>query len=157
GAYVQDQWTTGKLTLNLGLRYAVYDAFIPAQHSPAGPFEPERDFPAVEHSPQWKNLSPRLGIAYDVFGTGNTALKASLGRYPIPSVGAAVAYPSSRLAASPARPWNDSNSNYAPDCDLLNPAANGECGGWDDLSFNRPGTRRAPDGLTGLNRQSYNW
>jgi aspartate-semialdehyde dehydrogenase len=25
----------------------------------------ERDFPAVEHSPQWKNLSPRLGVAYD--------------------------------------------------------------------------------------------
>src|SRR5437773_7316046 len=77
GVYLQDQWTARKLTLNLGLRYTVYDAFIPAQHLPAGPFEPVRDFPAVEHSPQWQNLSPRLGVAYDLVGTGKPALKAS--------------------------------------------------------------------------------
>jgi hypothetical protein len=157
GVYAQDQWTTGKLTLNLGLRYTVYDAFIPAQHLPAGPFEPARDFPAVEHSPRWQNLSPRLGIAYDLSGTGKTALKASLGRYPIRNVGAAVDYPSARLAASTARTWTDTNGNYIPDCDLLNPKANGECGGWDDLSFASPGTHRAPDALTGFNAQSYNW
>ena len=157
GVYLQDQWTARKLTLNLGLRYTVYDAFIPAQHLPAGPFEPVRDFPAVEHSPQWQNLSPRLGVAYDLFGTGKTALKASLGRYPIRNVGAAVDYPSARLAASTARTWNDSNGNYVPDCDLLNSAPNGECGVWDDLSFGRPGTHRAADALTGLNQQSYNW
>src|SRR5438067_2002753 len=157
GVDAQDQWTARKLTLNMGLRYTAYDAFIPAQHLPAGPFEPVRDFPAVEHSPQWKNLSPRLGVAYDLFGSGKTALKASLGRYPIRNVGAAVDYPSSRLAASTARTWNDSNGNYVPDCDLLNPAANGECGTWDDLSFGRPGTHRAADALTGLNQQSYNW
>src|SRR5262245_15124263 len=157
GVYAQDQWTAGRLTLNLGLRYVVYDAFIPAQHLPAGPFEPARDFPAVEHSPQWKNLSPRLGVAYDLFGAGKTALKVSLGRYSIRNVGAAVDYPSSRLAASTARTWSDSNGNYVPDCDLLNSAANGECGTWDDLSFARPGTHRAEDALTGFNQQSYNW
>jgi len=157
GIYAQDQWTARKLTLNLGLRYVVYDAFIPAQHLPAGPFEPERDFAAVEHSPQWKNLSPRLGVAYDLFGTGKTAFKASLGRYSIRNVGAAVDYPSSRLAASTSRTWNDANGNYVPDCNLLNPAANGECGSWDDFSFDHPGTHRAADALTGFNLQSYNW
>ena len=30
--YVQDQWTTRRLTLNLGVRYSVYDMTIPAMH-----------------------------------------------------------------------------------------------------------------------------
>jgi hypothetical protein len=46
-----------------------------------------------------------------------------------------------------------------PDCDQLNPAANGECGAWSDQNFGRPrlSTRNAPDSLTGFNKQFYNW
>jgi hypothetical protein len=159
GVYVQDQLTVRKLTLNLGLRYAVYDAFIPAQHLPAGPFQPERDFPAVEHSPQWKNLSPRLGAAYDLFGSGRTALKVTLGHYSQRNVGAAVDYPFSQPAVSTSRTWNDANLNYVPDCDLRNPDAQGECGAWDDRTFGglTGSTRRAADALRGLNLQNYNW
>ncbi len=28
-----------------------------------------------------KDITPRLGASYDLFGTGKTALKASLGKY----------------------------------------------------------------------------
>jgi hypothetical protein len=35
----------------------------------------------VQH---WKDLSPRAGIAYDLFGDGKTALKASIARYVQP-------------------------------------------------------------------------
>ena len=160
GVYVQDQWTMRRLTLNLGLRYNEYDAYIPATTLPAGPWVPERSFPEVKHSPNWKNLSPRLGGAYDLFGTGRTALKVSLGRYPARNLGAAVGNPVSNQAANTTRNWNDANGNFVPDCDLRNPLANGECAQWSDLTFGqiREGnTRLADDAKRGFNRQSYNW
>ena len=168
GVYAQDQLTIRRLTLNLGLRYAVYDAFIPAQQLPAGPWVPARDFPAVEHSPRWQNLSPRVGAAYDLFGGGKTALKVSLGRYAARNTGIGVDIPVQNQAVSTTRPWNDTTypvgdprrGNYVPDCDLMNPSPNGECGQWSDLSFGQVSggnTRRAADALSGFNRQNYNW
>ncbi|HME99485.1 MAG TPA: carboxypeptidase regulatory-like domain-containing protein [Terriglobia bacterium] len=159
--YAQDQWTiVRRLTLNLGLRYTVYDAFIPAQHLPAGPWVPVRDYPEVEHSPHWQNFNPRLGVAFDLFGDGKTAVKASLGRYSYRNVGVAVDLPVANAAQSTTRSWTDANSNYIPDCDLKDPLPNGECGKWSDLTFgqNVPGsTHRAEDALRGFNKQSYNW
>src|SRR5206468_8280104 len=72
GLFVQDQWTLRKLTLNLGLRYDASNGTVPAQQLPAGIFVPARDFPEVKNTPNWKNLNPRLGASYDVFGTGKT-------------------------------------------------------------------------------------
>ena len=167
--YAQDQWTIFRgLTLNLGLRYTVYDAFIPAQHFPAGPWVPERDFPEVKHSPHWQNLNPRVGVAFDVFGDGKTALKASLGRYSYRNVGVAVDIPVANAAQNVTRSWNDNTfpagdprrGNYVPDCDLTNPVLNGECGPWNDFTFGQnvpSSTHRAEDGLRGFNKQTYNW
>ena len=160
GVYVQDQWTMRRLTLNLGLRYNEYDAYIPPATLPAGPWVPERSFPEVKHSPNYKNLSPRVGGAYDLFGTGRTALKVSLGRYPARNLGAAVGNPVSNQAANTTRNWNDANGNFVPDCDLRNPLANGECAQWSDLTFGqiRAGnTQLAEDARQGFNRQAYNW
>ncbi len=165
-AYAQDQWTVRKATINLGVRYDSYKGSVPVEHFPAGYFAPARDFPAVEDSPNWKNLSPRLGASYDLFGTGKTAFKAFLGRYVIGTTGnsdAALNAPIQNQAQSATRTWNDANGNYVPDC-VLGPsllAANGECGALSDRTFGQVvqgSTHYSDDVVTGFNHgQGYNW
>jgi hypothetical protein len=161
GIYAQDQWVVKRATLNLGVRYDSLYGVIPEHHLPAGIFVPARDFPAVKGSPDWKNVNPRLGVSYDIFGDGKSALKASLGRF-VPYTVAASNNPASNQAASATRTWNDSNGNYVPDCVLGTgvPGANGECGALSDATFGqvRAGnTTFASDALEGFNRQFSNW
>jgi hypothetical protein len=121
---------------------------------------PARDFPEKKHSPNFQNLSPRLGAAYDLFGDGRTALKVALGRYPVRNTGVAVDLPVANQAQSTTRSWADANGNFVPDCDLRNPLTNGECGQWGDLTFGQQrggNVRRAEDALEGFNVQNYNW
>ena len=159
--YAQDQWTIDRLTLNLGLRYDDYKAWAPAQHHAAGRFVPARDYPAVDNVPHFRDLSPRLGFAYDLFGTARTALKGALGRYPPRFNDVAMSNPAGNIATSAFRTWTDANGNFVPECVLGRevPGANGECGPLSDPNFGLPrgGTNYAPEVLTGFNAQNYNW
>jgi len=156
--YAQDQWTIRRLTVNAGVRYSDARASTPEQVLGAGFFVPERRFAPVDSVPHYRNLSPRLGVAYDLFGTGRTALKASVGHYP-DRVIQASANPAVNLTRNTSRNWTDTNRNFRPDCELLSPTANGECGAWSNLNFGkaRAETRYADDAQSGFNNQFDHW
>src|SRR5262249_53300064 len=80
GIYAQDAWTMKRLTLNYGLRYEYFNVYVEAQDSPAGRFVPARHFDAIR-PPTFKDFTPRLGAAYDLFGDGKTAVKGSISKY----------------------------------------------------------------------------
>ena len=47
----------------------------------AGRFVPARTLPARANVPNWNDISPRLGFAWDVQGNGKTAVKVGFGKY----------------------------------------------------------------------------
>jgi hypothetical protein len=164
GIFVQDRWTVNRLTLNAGLRFDYFNVYVPPQHAAAGAFVPERNFDRLDDVPNWKNLNPRLGVAYDLFGNGRTAVKASLSRYNGPAGVAAVsiardANPLSASVSVVTRTWTDTNRNYVPDCDLRNLGPNAECGPVSDQNFGgtRIRTRFADDVTRGWSARDYLW
>ena len=83
GIYLQDAWTMDRLTLNGGFRFDWFQNSVPGGTREAGFFAPELTLPdpLVENIPNWKNYNGRFGGAFDLFGDGSTAVKASIGRY----------------------------------------------------------------------------
>ena len=132
GVFAQDQWTVNRLTLNLGVRFDYQNMEVPAQELTEGPNVPTRRFrfEPVHKVTDWRNVSPRLGGAYDLFGNGKTAVKASIGKYlesPNITTFAARANPARSTRISTTRVWTDQNGDFLPQCNFVNLGANGEC------------------------------
>jgi hypothetical protein len=80
--YLQDSWTYKRLTLTPGVRVEYLQGRMNEIAVPAGRFVPARFFPEENNLPNWKNdVAPRVSVAYDVFGDGRTAIKASFSKY----------------------------------------------------------------------------
>ncbi len=161
GLYAQDQWTLRHLTINLGLRFDYLNAFVPAQHVDPVEFAAARDYSQLDCLPCWRDLSPRLSAAYDLFGNGKTALKVSLNRYVQYSTGIENTYNPVNAGTSVTRVWHDDNHDFVPNCDLTNPAAvpGSECGGVSDSSFGLGLARvlAAPGVTSGFDVRPVNW
>jgi hypothetical protein len=165
GLYAQDRWTLDRLTLNVGVRFDWYSSYFPEQTLGAGPLIPNRNitFPETEGL-NFKDVTPRFGVAYDLFGNGKTALKATVGRYPrAVGIGQQLlgedANPAIRVSRVTSRSWNDADSDYVPDCDLVTLQANGECGRVADLNFGLPipSTNLDSRVTTGWHTRPYQW
>jgi len=170
GIYFQDRWTFRRMTLTAGLRFDYLRSYVPAQHQEANRYFGARDFDSVDCVPCWTDLDPRVGVSYDLFGNGRTALKMSAGRFlSLQSVQLANANnPVVTSVNTVNRVWNDRfypegdvrRGNYVPDCNLLDPADNAECGALDNQNFGRnnpSATRYDPDYLRGFGKREYLW
>jgi hypothetical protein len=164
--YAQDQWTFRRMTLQGGIRYDSLVSNYPDQGigGPGWPYAPvEIFFPSRSTAGYgWKDLTPRIGVAYDLFGNGKTALKFNMGKY-VEAITASNndldMNPLIRTATNTTRGWTDVNRDFVPDCDLNNPAANGECARMDNEALGQPVFTRSfdPNYVTGWGSRANNW
>lgn len=130
--FVQEQWTHGKLTLQGALRFDTASSWFPEQTlGPTKYFPTKIVFPETKGVDSYNDFTPRMGLAYDLFGNGRTALKANFGKY-LEGVGVSTNYansnPTLRIPTSTGafgvqgvtRTWIDADGDWVPDCDLNN-------------------------------------
>ncbi|MPY90911.1 MAG: hypothetical protein GEU99_23725 [Luteitalea sp.] len=92
GLFVQDDFAaTGRLTLNLGVRYEFITEPTEAQDRVAHmttPLDPTTTlgYPLF-NNPSLKNVAPRVGFAWDVFGDGRTSVRGGGGYFYEPILG----------------------------------------------------------------------
>lgn len=109
GIYAQDAWRIKRLTANYGVRFEHFAAQIDARSLPAGRFVGARQFAEIVDIPNWTNISPRLGLVYDLTGNGRTAVKLSINKY---MMGESVSFTESynpNGTVTDRRTWTDLN------------------------------------------------
>jgi hypothetical protein len=167
--FAQDTWTRGRVTVQGALRYDHAWSYSPAGLSGTNVAAPQLGlsaitFPRTPSVDAFNDITPRFGVAYDVFGTGKTALKFSAGRY----LGAATngaAYtrnnPANRIVNSVNRGWTDDGDKVV-ECDLSILTLNGECAALtgNNLNFGAVSgniTQVNQDTLKGWGARDYDW
>jgi hypothetical protein len=120
--YAQDSWTMNRLTVNMGVRFDWIAESLGEVNHPANAIFGAFTTPGLDRVINWKDLSPRLGAAYDLFGNGRTAIKGGINRYVAGASTSAASLYGPASTTSTTRNWTDANGNFLPDCDLKNGA-----------------------------------
>jgi hypothetical protein len=117
--YAQDTWTIKRrLTLDLGLRYDHFATYYPKETTASNVTFPQL-FPVTTYSASgnlvdWNTVSPRIGVAFDLTGRGNSVVRFSYGRY-YKMEGTGLAETANPLTlASQTFAWTDSNGDGIP-------------------------------------------
>jgi outer membrane receptor protein involved in Fe transport len=126
GLYVQDRWMiANRLTVNVGARFDDTFIWIAEQFSPAGTWVPERRTPKTDVK-TFRNVVPRLGIAYDLTGNATTVLKGSYSKYMgNEATGLAETVNPLFFDSSNRCAWTDTNGDLYAQADEL-----ARCTGW---------------------------
>ena len=175
--YIQDQWTLGRLTLQAALRYDHVTAWAPGDKqgsTETSPFNPEPiTFETTTSIGGYNDINSRFGLAYDIFGTGKTALKVNVGRYLAAATTDGIYSannPAIKLVTNASRSWVDNDGDFAVDCNLLATGAQGPtttgsvdtCGGLTGANLNfgllNPSLVQVDPAITeGWGVRPYNW
>ncbi len=173
GMFAQDRWALGRMTLNLGIRYDWFIGETQPEDLLAGRFNVAQHFDNCadgKNDPKagctgtvqnWKDISPRVGVAYDVFGNGRTAVKASVARYVAGEAIATAnaANPITALGLTDTRTWRDLDSNGSP-FDANGNVQLGELtasNATPTFGKNVSTTTTDPGVLNGWGKRGYNW
>ncbi len=171
--YVQDQWTMNRFTVQGALRYEWAKSWHPEGGNGvvANRWTPALLDPHTEGVRGFHDISPRVGVAWDVFGSGKTAVRVNLGHY-LQSANNEGLYtinnPAVGRTISQTRNWTDRDGDFVVDCDLSptatatqNVAGGDICGPVTGSGLNFGSVVRTrtvnPDVLEGWGIRNYDW
>jgi hypothetical protein len=169
--YVQDQWTINRLTVNAALRYEWAKSWAPEGKNGvvANRWTPAILDPRTEGVTGYHDISPRVGFAYDVFGTGKTAVRFNVGHYLAPANNEqnyTINNPAVGRQTTQSRTWVDVDGDFVVDCDLSPTAiaaqsSADQCGPVTGSGLNFGSNVRTrtvnPDVLHGWGVRPYDW
>jgi hypothetical protein len=174
---VQDTWTRGRLTVAGAIRYDRAWSYSPADGNGTTKTSIFNSaaitYPQTPGVSAYNDITPRIGIAYDLFGTGRTAIKFNFGHYLDSATNDSI-YTQNNPANKTVRQvlnrsWADNDRDYVIDCNLTNFGAQGpatgsadSCGALtnEDLNFGREGTNLTqvdPKLLGGWGARQSDW
>ena len=177
GVFAQDKWSLGRATINAGLRWdlsitetlpgtlpaSTWNAAVTFNECPDGISNAAQG--CTGRVGKWNDLSPRVGVAFDLFGNGRTALKASVARYLNGGGLAAMsltddAHPAVSIGLTDTRAWRDLDGNGSPFDSSGAVQLNELTASTATPSFGRnipSSTTVDPAILTGWGARGYNW
>jgi hypothetical protein len=113
--HFQDIFTRDRWSLKLGLRFDYQSGSNRPSQIPANMVIPDImpavEFPGTDPINTWKNLSPRLGLTYDLTGDAKTLLRAGYSRYYSRRGASEIIFDNAAYVSELDCPWTDLNGD----------------------------------------------
>jgi hypothetical protein len=141
--YLQDQWTLNRFTINGALRYDHAESRYGATCIGPDVYVPTQWCSEPQEGVSYNDLTPRWGVAWDVFGTGRTSVKWNMGKYLQAAGfgGLYTGYNDARRSVNQlTRGWQDLDGDRIFECDMTNFNAH----------YTNPSNQNAGDWCAGL-------